>query len=521
MWGANAVNGVINVITKEATDTEGGMLALGLGDEERGYAAFRGSGVLGDDAHYRVYGRLLARDNFEDRAGNPGADSWETVHGGFRLDWVPRSADRVSLQGTVYRGNVGERAVFPTLEAPYTITREGGQFTAGGHLLSLWNRQHDNGSELTVQSYFDRTVRDSDRILRDAKSTFDLDVMHRFFLGGRQDVSWGFGYRSTWDDLQGSSSISFIPDERADHLFSSFVHDKITLKENQTYISFGSKFEHNSYTGFEVQPSARGWWKLGVSRSLWAAVSRAVRTPSRAEADIRVPQDVLPPGTVGLPDPVVLAVIGNDDFESEDLLAYEAGYRSRPLSWLSLDIVGFYNSYKKLRTLEPGPMILDNWGGEDALTIPFTAENNMRGETRGVETVAEFRVSDQWRITGVYSYLDISLELVNGSLDPLSLEAEEQSPRHQLAFRSSMDITRTVALDVGLRHVGEVPAAAVDAYTVMDFRIGWEASPGLDLGLVGRNLLKDHHAEFQSSIINTVPTQVQPSIFGTLAWHFE
>jgi iron complex outermembrane receptor protein len=522
MWGANAVNGVINIITKEVVETEGGLIAAGAGQEERGYAALRYGGELENGAHYRLHGRFFARDDFVDGLGEPGADDWNTAHGGFRLDWSRDQADRVSIQGAAYRGTTGERLLIPSLDAPYVGVHETDHITTGGHLLSRWDRRLRGGSELTVQTYYDRTSRDAELTLGEVRNTVDVDAMHRLYLGQRQELSWGFGYRATWDDLRSTFNATFTPDARTDHLVSGFFHDKISLGDGQAYLSFGTKLEHNDYTGFEVQPSARVSWKLGGSRTLWGAVSRAVRTPARGEVDARLNQQVIPPGTI-LPDApaAVVSLIGNRDFESEELLAYEAGYRSYPRSWLALDIAGFHNVYEKLRSIEPGLMTLDTSLGQPLLVIPFTAGNNLQGTTRGLEAVVELRPTSQWRLTGAYSFLDINLELVNNSLDPTSLEAEEQSPEHQLSIRSSLDLTRSVAFDLGFRYVGALPAMEVDPYTVMDFRIGWEASPGLDLALVGRNLLKDHHAEFASSLINTIPTEVEPSIYGTLAWRIE
>jgi iron complex outermembrane recepter protein len=383
----------------------------------------------------------------------------------------------------------------------------------GGNLLARWQQTLPTGSNYILQVYWDRTRRYAD-VLDETRDTWDLDFQHRFNLGRRQEVLWGLGYRLTRSRLDDSQSVSFREDERRDQLFSFFLQDEIALVPERLWLLIGSKFEHNDYTGFEMQPNARMLWTPVREHTFWAAVSRAVRTPAQAEHDAILIQQVYP-GDSENPDQVVV-MFGSDDFSSEELIAYEMGYRFRPVDNFSLDLALFYNDYDNLRTIEPAsPRFEDSY-----LVIPFNVANKMKGETYGLELALEYNPLRWWRLRGAYTYLKMHLRTEPESLDTQSEKAARENPRHQISLRSSTDLFQNWEWDVWLRYVDNLPAQNIPSIFTMDMRIGYRVAPGLTLSLVGQNLLNAPFREFGPEIIDFSPTQVERSIYGKVEWYF-
>jgi iron complex outermembrane receptor protein len=410
LWGANAVNGVINIITKRSEDTQGGLVVAGAGTEERGFGAVRYGGKLGQDNYCRVYAKYLNRDSGVFPSGEDGADEWDVLRAGFRMDWQGSGPDALTLQGDIYDGGAGVMAVTKSFDphAPPTFDEDEG--ISGANLLGRWKHTVSDTSEIALQVYYDRTERNG-IILDQIHDTFDLDLQQQFALGKRQEIVWGLGYRFVSDNIDNTFYGSWDPDSRDDDLYSGFVQDDITLIKDRLRLTLGSKFEHNDYTGSEIQPNGRLMWTLQEGHSIWAAVSRAVRTPSRTEEDGRLNTTVLPPGSLLplFPGYGVVSLFGDGNYESEELLAYELGYRVLPTDQFSVDIAAFYNDYSNLRTLEPGNPSLEVSPSPTHLVFPFTADNKMDGETYGVEVAADWRASDWWRIHASYTYLQIQL----------------------------------------------------------------------------------------------------------------
>ena len=522
IWGANAVNGVINIITKSAAVTQGGLVVAGAGTEEKGFGSFRYGGTFHEDIHYRFFGKYFDRDESVFSDGDSAADGWDFLRGGFRMDAVPESDNRFMLQGEAYSGSTGDTVEIGTYTPPYVeIKNTEGDFT-GGHLLGRWERNLEADSDLGLQLYVDRA--EGDPSLGNFRvDTYDVDFQHRFQLGRRQEMVWGVGYRYIRDfveSVSGGQGIKLDPVNYSQDLFSGFIQDEIELWEQRAYLTLGTKLEHNDFTGLEVQPNARLLFKADEHNSVWLSVARAVRTPSRGETDSQVRDKVIPPTP---PNPLALqpVVYGNDNFQTEELWAYEAGYRTQPFDTLSVDVALFYNDYDQLRTTEPLAPVLELDPAPPHLIIPTLMGNQMSGHTYGFEVAADWQVSSFWRLQGSYSYWKAGLSLENDNIPEATLAAaEDSSPRHQFSLRSSLNLPGNVELDVWGRYVDRLPAYDISSYVALDARLAWEPVDGVELALVGQNLLDDQHPELEPEFLGTVATEVQRSVYAKITWRF-
>ncbi len=348
LWGANAVNGVINIITKSAKDTQGWLFSGGGGNQDRGFGEFRYGGSRGDDLFYRLYGTYFDHADSEMLGGGNGRDGWQQGRGGFRVDWQPSRDNLLTVQGDAYDGTEGQVFGVPTLTSPYAQQLTQATGVSGGDVLGRWTHTLANGAEVKLQTYYDKTVRDT-AILGDNLTTFDIDLQYDQHFGSRQEVIAGLGYRLEDEAIRNSSTVMFNPNHTDRQLFSGFVQDEVTLIPDRLKLTLGTKLEHNDFTGFEVEPSGRISWTPTIHQTVWAAVSRAVRTPSEEERDSRTELQAIPPGGLypGSP-PALVTAEGDNAFASEDLLAYELGYRVRPCERVSLDFATFYNDYSRL-----------------------------------------------------------------------------------------------------------------------------------------------------------------------------
>jgi iron complex outermembrane receptor protein len=506
LWGANAVNGVINIITKSARDTQGLLLSGGGGTEDLGFAGVRYGVKVDENTFLRVYAKYFDRDSSVLPDDTTSHDAWDMFRGGFRLDWEPTKENSFTFQGDIYTGNQDEDYLVPTTTFPFSGVIKSTDTVSGGNLLGRWSHSFSPDSQLTFQAYYDRTERDSP-IFAEDRDTGDIDLQHRFAWGDRQDVVWGLGFRATHDDVRNSLNVSLLPDHRTLDLYSAFVQDEISIVPERLRLTLGSKFEHNDFTGFEIQPSARALWTPGFSQTFWASVSRAVRTPSRAESDIRLnpaPPVPLPPGTI--------TILGNPNMVSEELIAYEFGYRIQPINQLKLDLTAFYNDYDDLRTIEPirpGPV------------SPSKVANKLFGESYGTEISATAQVTKRWRLQGSYSYLEVQLHREAGSLDSTTERTTEgSSPRNQFFIRSLFDLGWNIEFDSTLRYVDVLPAPKIPSYLTLDLRLAWSPRKNLEFAIVGQNLLDDRHPEFAPTFVGTQKTEVQRSVYGTVLWRF-
>ncbi|MGH9580339.1 MAG: TonB-dependent receptor plug domain-containing protein, partial [Terriglobales bacterium] len=396
LWGANAVNGVVNVITRDAKDTQGMLVSAGAGTVDRGFTSFRYGGRWKEKNAYRIYGKFFNRDPQFHATGN-NFDDWWMGQAGFRSDWELNQRDRFTLQGDFYRGASGQRTSFTILSPPSVTTVQQKAELSGGNVLGRWQRHIGEAREVALQFYYDRTDR-GEPTFREIRDTFDLDFQNRLRLGRRHDLNWGTGYRLSSGEFTGVPSIAFLPPRRTDHLFGAFLQDSITLLEDRLILTLGSKVEHNGYSGWELQPSARVLWKVARQHTLWAALSRAVRTPSRVEHDLEATSLLEPVA------PTFSRVIGDRSFVPEKLLSQGLGYRVQATPQLFLDFAGFHNRYYDLLSVEPATPFLEATPAPPHLVVPIFLRNGMEGRTWGAEAGVDWQATSRWRLKGAYSY---------------------------------------------------------------------------------------------------------------------
>jgi iron complex outermembrane receptor protein len=490
IWGANAVNAVINVITKNAKDTHGTLVSAGGGNFDQGFVDFRYGAGNGKNFNYRVYGKAFTRSP-EFHPDRSQFDDWRMGQSGFRADWDLHSRDTLTLQGDLYNGDAGQSVRIATYTPPFMTNVEQNAELAGGNLLGRWKRVLGTGSDLQLQAYYDRTNRKQANFA-ETRDTFDLDFIHHLTLPRRQDFLWGLGARlSSGNVTQVVPTVVFTPNHHTDKLYSAFVQDEIPIVGNQLSLTIGSKFLHNNYSGFEAQPSARLLWAPSPQQTVWAAVTRAVRTPSRVEEDLQLTGLLIP-------NPLTFLRITEDrKFSSEQLVGYEAGYRSLVKPKFYLDIATFYNNYDHLLSVEPGVPFSETSPPPPHLVVPSFIRNGLLGTTSGLEIAPDWTPTRWWRLRGSYSYLHIDLKRRTGSLDSSTASSTEgSSPHHRVVIQSFLDLPENLEFDQTYRYVSALPAQRVRGYGTMDVRLSWRSPRYLDLSLVGQNLFQPHHAEF-------------------------
>ncbi len=523
LWGANAVNGVINIITKHAAETQGGLVAMGAGTEERGFGGVRYGTAMGEATYGRFYAKGFKRDEFAHTAGDDAGDDWDMLRGGFRLDSLLYDRDSVTVQGDIYQGNINQILNLTTLSEPYPKIIKDKAEVEGRNLLTRWQHTLSPTSEFSLQAYYDRTDRD-DAVYGEIRDTFDIDLQHQFAADERHEVIWGLGYRYTHNDFSNSDTLSLDPDSRSDELFSAFVQDKITLMEDCLWLTIGSKFEHNDYTGYEIQPNARLFWEPHTDHKLWASVGRAVRTPSRAEDDIYFINAAYPTSFL----PVAVTFIGDRNYESEELLAYELGYRFVPANTLSLDISVFYNDYDNLRSPEAETQVLHH-GPYPYVEQQIRFDNELKGKTYGLELTAVWQAADWWQWDMAYSYLHIDID----TRDKADEIHNNDGPQHQVSLRSAVNLGKDLDLNLWLRYVDDVKAinamtinattmsrTKIDSYLTLDIGLAWRPNDKVEIAIVGQNLLDNEHPEYVQESFAPLPTEIERGVYGKVTWRF-
>jgi iron complex outermembrane receptor protein len=511
LWGANAVNGVINIITRKAADTQGVLISAGGGSEELGFGGVRYGDKINDQTHFRIYAKYFNRDASVLPTGEDADDRWQMGRGGFRLDWDASDRNLLTVQGDVYAGWLDQ--TFTTLAPvfPYpTNTVADTVDVNGGNLLGRWTHTISDDSSWSLQAYYDRTYRDA-VIFHEGRDTLDVDFQHRFRFGARNHIIWGLGYRYTHDRTADKFDVSMHPRERGSQLFGGFVQDEMAVIPERLTLTLGTKLEHNDFSGFEIQPSGRLMWTPSPEHTIWAAVSRAVRSPARTDHDIQLNQKPTVPG------PFVSSILGNDNFDSETLIAYELGYRVQVHKRLSLDLALFYNQYDDVRGLRIGGLT----NNPPPATIALLLDNMLKGESYGGEIAGNFQLTDWWRWRASYSYLDLQLHAKAASVDPNTEHfIEGTSPHHQFSIASGIDFPAHLGLDWTVRYVDTLPAVNVPSYVTLDVRLSWRPRPNLELAVAGLNLLDNQHPEFRPTSIRTQATEVQRSVYGKVTWRF-
>jgi len=514
VWGANAVNGVINIITKSSIDTQGGLITAGTGSEETAEGLLQYGGKIGTKGAYRAFGRYSNIESATFPGGGRSADGWHASRGGFRSDWVLSPQDTLTVQGDLFQ--TGEGQTVTALLAnhlPDASTFNDRVTVGGGNILGRLTHKYSNGSELTLQSYYDRFHRYDAADNTEQKAAADLQV--HFRIGSRQDLVTGTGYSLTNSNYVGAYFAFFVPPRRTVSLLSAFVQDEIKLTDS-VRLTLGSKFEHNAFTGFEYEPSVQLVWTPRSRQTFWMSAARTIRQPSIADEDLRVDLTTFPlaGGGFGL-----VQLLGNRKLEAERLRDYELGYRAQVRSRVSLDATVFWSDYSDLRTLEPGLPFFTSDPGPPHLVTPLSWGNLARARNYGAELSASWDVTARWRISPSFSFLRMNVIPDSLSGDTGSAGTKGDSPAHQAQLRSSLKVTRHLEWDTSAYFVGRLNTGPVPAYTRLDTRLGWALGESVYFSVSGQNLLTPHHLELLTKE-QVRSTEVERSIVGKITWHF-
>jgi iron complex outermembrane receptor protein len=517
IWGANAVNGVINIITKKASETQGGMVVGGAGNLDQGFGTVQYGGGLGKDTNYRVYTKYFNQNHMPGLTGQDGADGWHLLRGGFRSDSRLSAKDTLMVQGDVYAGEEGNPAsILPSVTSPGVQNFDFAVPLSGGFLYSAWDHAFSARSDTTLKFSFDRYKRDDQ--LMEHRKTFDVEFEHRFTWGARQEIVWGANYRNTDSDTHGDLEISLSPADVNMQLFSLFVQDEIAVVPDKLYLTVGTKLDHNYYTGLNALPSARVAWTPSLRHMFWAAVSQADRTPAETDTGSRIYFAGFPgPGGI----PAVAALVGNPRFDDEGLTAYEIGYRTTVLEHLSIDLATYYNDYDHQETTEPATPFFETTPAPPHLVLPVTYQNLMHGETHGFEMAVNWKAADHWTLSPGYAFEQIQMYLDPTSRDPGSvLDAEGSSPVHSAQLRSHVDLVHGIGWDASAYFVDRLKNEQIPSYTRVDTELSWRWTEGLAMSLVGQNLVQDRHLEFVDNTGSVRSTLIKRSAYAKFTWQF-
>jgi iron complex outermembrane recepter protein len=524
VWGANAVNGVISIFTKKAEETSGGMVEAAAGNIEQGSGTVQYGGKVGTGTDYRVYSKYFNQTQELGLNGQNGGDGFHMLRGGFRTDSTLSSKDNLMVEGDIYTAREGEFGFsFPSLTSAALVPVSEQINLSGGFIQGTWNHVYSTRSDSTLQMSF-IPYRRGDPLEPEKRDTLYLDYQNHIAWGQRHDFVWGLGYSYTTDRIGESLTVFFVPPSRALQNFSSFLQDEIAIIPDRLYLTAGTKLEHNYYSGFGLMPSIRVTWSPSERHMFWAAVSRALRMPSRNDTDLNVNVAAFSGsnGTLNL-----VRVSGESQFKNEELIAYEAGYRNTIAKRLSVDIAAYYNDYDDLQTTEPGTPFFESTPLPAHEVLPEVKENLMYGETHGIEITANWKVTDRWTLSPGYALEQIHLHTEPSSSDSTTGPFfEGGTPRNSAQLRSHFDLPHNIAWDVSsyfvdrLTKQGTSNDQVIPAYTRLDTGLTWKPLEELSISVFGQNLLKDHHIEFEDKFGSMQSSQILRSAYTKLTWRF-
>jgi len=506
IWGANAVNGVINIITKPSSESQGIFLDGGGGNQERGFGGARFGGRLRDDFHYRAYFKGFNRADYDFGSGRKANDEWHQVRAGGRIDWDVTPETSFTMQGDYYDGASDSSMIADPNEFP--LGRPATEDVSGWNLLAYWEHEFSADNEGSLQFYYDRTKR-NEFIAEELRQRIDIEAQQFLQPTSWAGITWGAGYRRDWDDFQGLTPVIVLKDCcRRTYIASGFVQGEFDVIEDLFRVTVGSKFEYNSFSNFEYQPSVRFLVTPHEEHTFWAAISRAVRTPDRAETDI----------LITLPEaPDTLRIIeGRRGTDSEELTAYEAGYRGQPLHWLHFDVAAYFNDYDHLVTGEEETTAMPCVPFGTCYVIDQSFDNYGKAYGWGVETNVTWSHFDWWRVVLNYTYMKLEMRTNDRSTDPAFDDKEGDHAEHQFAILSRVDLPMDFEFDTQLFYVGRVRNQGVDPYFRFDVRLGWKPLDWLELSLAGQNLTSSRHEEYGAGN-NVLASEVPRSIYGKVS----
>lgn len=527
LWGANAVNGVINIITKDAADTQGGYLQAGGGNEKKGLVGIRYGTQLDDGANIRSYLKLRQQDGSVDLNEKDIADDGEFAQLGFRLDKQKSSDQWFTVQGDVYKNAYTETAFADNFEFPFDNKLVNTEIDAEGfNLMGQWNRILKLNSEISVQGYIDFNDVDIFKY-----NTVNLEFKHQFKPADNNEIVWGLGYRHWKSSIDSSQYFGAMEETQSTNNWNGFFQDEIIFPSQNISLQIGSKIERNEYSGTELQPGIRASWTPSYGVTAWGSASRSSRTPSRGENDFVINIDTAAPGTVPFPGggtnpmPILTRVIGQDSFDSEKLNAYELGFRWLAKNNLSWDLALFHNDYRNLRSYQMGDNSFDNpFLVQDLLLV-----NSQKGEGTGYEIASNWQPVPELKFRLSYSYLDLDITETepDTAIDNALISLiEDRSPKNQFSLWTQWNITPALDLDFLLTYVSERPwqllsplDTTVEDTWNADLHLAWRPKKNMELSLTGKNLLEDNHKEFVTEFF-PYPSQIERSVYGTftLQW---
>ena len=479
LWGANAMHGVINIITRPAYLSDGTLVSAGFGDREQSVSARYGA-PLSEQAAFRVYGKAFQRDEMKLAGGGGAADDWSKVQGGARFDWTG-AADSVTAQGDLYRGWEGQREMHDVR-------------VQGGNLLGRWQHRTD-ASDTQIQFYFDQTARAEPAdgaafLLR----TYDVELQQSRTLDRRHRLVYGVGGRLHRYDITNGAGLLFEPSDRTLRLANAFLQDTIELTD-AVRLTLGLKLENDPFSQWEALPDARLAWQISARALAWASASRAIRAATPFDRDV-----------VEKLGPTVF-LTGNRDFDAEQVDAFEIGFRVQPVTNVSFSTSVFYNVYDDLRTIEPA---------SSAAFLPLHWGNRMEGHTYGVEAWAKWQIASWWRLAPGFRWLHKELEFSSGASELLGLAQAGNDPKTQAVLTSSMDLGADVTLDATLRYVDSLPEPRLSSYYDMSASVQWHLSRAMEVSLTGFNLLDANHLEYPAP----GGERIRRSVIAQARWRF-
>lgn len=517
IWGANAVNGVINIITKKTEDTKQNLVSITSGNEERAIVGLRTGGDFGNWGSYRAYAKYANRDGQVSAIGEDAGDDWDFTRGGFRMDWSQDNNNAFTVQADVFDVDIEQNLSIPSSQTLIgTENIRDRSDTQGGSLVARWQRTASLASRMSAQVYLDAFDRD-DAVKVEKRETIDLHFQHELALSRGHDLVWGVEYQTSKDEVGEAELVTISPAKGETNRFSAFVQDQRSLLENHLDVTLGVRLEHQTRQDWDYHPNISVMYKPHHNHRFWASVSRATRTPSRGEThgDIRL--------LYAAPLQSTVVLEGSPKFEPESLVSYQLGYRTWPNRKLQLDISAFYHAYDDLIYAQPNSIVAPG-------IIPLGIVNGEEANARGLEFTSDWRPSGWLRLQMTYSYWDANFQVKEAFKDqpPTFQDGDKRAPNQMFSLKSSINMPMNIEMDVWTRYVDSVPDTIainpdllpdVEGYVAVDLRLGWRKNSNLEFALVGRNLNDPAHLEYLQEIA-AVPTQIQRHVFAQVKWTF-